>query len=241
MQPAYRRILLKLSGEALAGDAGFGLDENVLRQIAADIAEVSRAGVGIGIVVGGGNYYRGATGSSAIARTAGDSIGMLATMMNSLAVAEYLREAGVAAKVYSAVAMDKVADLFSAEEATKVCSEGTAVIIGGGTGNPFFTTDTAAALRAAEIGAEVIVKATKVDGIYDSDPVKNPAAVKFDTLTFSEALKRNLKIMDATALSFCLDQNIPVIVFKLMERGNLKRCIVEGLPVGTTVTAKEKL
>ncbi len=241
MQPAYRRILLKLSGEALAGDAGFGLDENVLRQIAADIAEVSRAGVGIGIVVGGGNYYRGATGSSAIARTAGDSIGMLATMMNSLAVAEYLREAGVATKVYSAVAMDKVADLFSAEEATKVCSEGTAVIIGGGTGNPFFTTDTAAALRAAEIGAEVIVKATKVDGIYDSDPVKNPAAVKFDTLTFSEALKRNLKIMDATALSFCLDQNIPVIVFKLMERGNLKRCIVEGLPVGTTVTAKEKL
>lgn len=230
----YKRILLKLSGEALGGDKGFGISSSVISSIAEEIAEVHNAGVEIGIVIGGGNILRGAT-TEGVSRVAGDAMGMLATVINSVALGEYLRKNGVDAKVLTAVNIDSVGDLFTPQRADESFKKGQVVIIAGGTGNPFFTTDTAAALRCAEIGADVLLKATKVDGIYDSDPFKNPSAVRFEQISHGEAIEKGLKVMDETAFSFCRVNSIPIIIFKLTDRGNLRKCI-EGQPVGSIIT-----
>jgi uridylate kinase len=230
----FRRVLLKLSGEALAGTAGHGIDPAICRQIAKEIAGVSNKETQIGIVIGGGNFMRGAT-TVAIERVVADTMGMLATVMNSLALANFLEEAGCPVKVLTAVAIEGAGDVYTPGRAREHLANGTVVIIAGGTGNPFFTTDTAAALRCAEIGAEILLKATKVDGIYDSDPMKNPQARKFERITHAEALERNLRIMDATAFSFCMENSIPIMVFKLLEKGNLRKSIL-GQKTGSIVT-----
>lgn len=229
----YKRILLKLSGEALAGSKGFGIDASIASQIADDIADIHSDGIQIGIVIGGGNMIRGAT-AQGVSRVAGDTMGMLATVINSIALKEYLESRNIPARVLNAVNIDKAGEFYTPELAIEYLNRGSVVILAGGTGNPYFTTDTAAALRCAEINAEVLLKATKVDGVYDSDPVKNPAAVRFETLSHSEALARGLKVMDGTAFSFCLENSIDIIVFKLLEKGNLRRC-VEGQPIGSIV------
>ncbi len=233
MNPAFKRILLKLSGEALAGGNGFGIDPATSAQVASEIAHVSRSGIQTAIVIGGGNFLRGAT-TDGVSRVAGDTMGMLATLINCIGFAQYLEKNGVAAKVLSAIEAQKAAECYTPRLANQYLSEGKVLLLAGGTGNPFFTTDTAAALRCAEIGADVILKATKVDGIYDSDPMKNPDAARFDKISHAEALSRNLKVMDATAFSFCMEQKIPIIIFKLLEKGNLKRCI-EGETVGSII------
>lgn len=233
MKPLYKRILLKLSGEALAGSRGFGIDPQITGQIADEIVEVHNAGVQIGIVIGGGNFLRGAT-AEGIPRVTADGMGMLATVINSLGLMEYLEKRGCPARVLTAGNLQGVGELFSRDKALSYLEKNQVVIIGGGTGNPYFTTDTAAALRCAEIGAEVILKATKVDGIYDSDPMKNPGAVRFEQISHKEALSRDLKVMDSTAFSFCMENSIPIIIFKLMEKGNLCRC-VEGQAAGSIV------
>jgi uridylate kinase len=234
-KPAWRRILLKLSGEALAGAASRGLDVEVCRAIAAEIVDVRAMGVQIGIVIGGGNFMRGAS-VYAIPRVTADTMGMLATVMNSLALAEFIKELGSPCRVMTAVGIEGAGEYFSGMQARDYLDKGDIVIIAGGTGNPFFTTDTAAALRAAEIGADVLLKATKVDGIYDSDPMKNPDAVKFPRLTHAEALSRRLGVMDATAFSFCMENKIPIIVFKMAQAGNLRTCLGGG-QVGSIITA----
>lgn len=233
MKPLYKRILLKLSGEALAGGRGFGIDPLVTGQIADEVVEVHKANVQIGIVIGGGNFLRGAT-VEGINRVTADAMGMLATVINSLGLMQYLQKRGCPAHVLTAVNLQGAGELYSPERAVSYLEKNHVVIIGGGTGNPFFTTDTAAALRCAEIGAEVILKATKVDGIYDSDPFKNPEAVRFDQITHKEALSRDLKVMDSTAFSFCMENSIPIIIFKLMEKGNLCRCVA-GQATGSIV------
>lgn len=233
MKPLYKRILLKLSGEALAGSKGFGIDPQITGQIADEIVEVHKAGVQVGIVIGGGNFLRGAT-AEGITRVTADAMGMLATVINSLGLMQYLQKRGCPAHVLTAVNLQGAGELYSSERAINYLEKNHVVIIGGGTGNPFFTTDTAAALRCAEIDAEVILKATKVDGIYDSDPIKNPEAVRFEQITHKEALSRDLKVMDSTAFSFCMENSIPIIIFKLMEKGNLCRC-VEGQAIGSIV------
>jgi uridylate kinase len=237
LKPVYKRILLKISGEALAGSKGFGLDPAIVSSIADDIREISLAGVQIGIVTGAGNIFRGGSADN-MDRTTADNIGMMATVINSLFLKQYLENKGLSACVMSAVPVPKVAEYFVAETAIRHLEKGDIVIVAGGTGNPFFTTDTAAALRCAEMKANVLLKATKVDGVYDSDPVKNPNAKKFDTITHADALAKNLKVMDATALSLCMENNIPIIVFKLLERGSLRTC-VEGRPIGTVVRKGE--
>ena len=233
IQSIYKRVLLKLSGEALGGEAAAVFDDAVIGRIAAEIKEVHDAGVEIGIVVGGGNIFRGAT-ARGIRRAEGDTIGMLATTVNSLVIREYLDGLGASACVLSAIDVPKAAEFFTRRAALSQLEKKRIVIIAGGTGNPFFTTDTAAALRCLEIEAEVFLKATKVDGIYDKDPVVNSDAKKFESISHEEALRRNLKIMDATAFSLCRDHGLPIIVFKLLEPGNLRKCI-EGAPVGTIV------
>lgn len=229
----FKRILLKLSGEALAGNKGFGIDPIIAEQIASEVADAVRAGVQVGIVIGGGNIIRGAT-AQGVSRVAGDAMGMLATVINSIAFGEHLRRGGIEARVLTAVHLDKAGEFYTPESAIEHLQKGRVVLLAGGTGNPFFTTDTAAALRCAEIDAEVILKATKVDGVYDSDPLKNPEAKRFNQISHAEALSRNLKVMDSTAFSFCMEQDIPIIVFKLLEKGNLAKCI-EGQPVGSIV------
>jgi uridylate kinase len=234
----YQRILLKLSGEVLR-DPGSGdcLADGVLAEMAAQIKAVRKMGVQVGVVIGGGNIFRGMKGQDrGFGRAHGDNMGMLATMINSLALQSALETAGVPAKTLSASAMPALAELFTFRRAIELLEAGTVVLIGGGTGNPFFTTDSAAALRAAEIGAQVLLKATKVDGIYDADPVRNPKAVKFDRLTYSEALARRLKVMDAAAFSLCMDNQIPILVFDFFKRGELLR-VVRGEKTGTLVTA----
>jgi len=230
----YRRVLLKLSGEALAGGAGRGIDPGVCGAIASEIAGIRRMGVQTGIVIGGGNIMRGAEASS-IDRVTADTAGMLATVINSLALADFLDKAGCPCAVLTAVSIEGAGRRFSAGLARRLLAKGAVVIIAGGTGNPFFTTDTAAALRCAEIGAEALLKATKVDGVYDSDPVKNPKSRKFAGLTHADALARKLRVMDATAFSFCMENNIPIIVFKLLQKGNLRK-VIEGKQVGSLVT-----
>ena len=235
-EPKYQRILLKLSGEALGGKSGFGIDPDSVGDMARQIREVRELGVEVVIVIGGGNIFRGAIGSErGIERATADYMGMLATVINALALQDALEKEGVATRVQSAITMHQVAEAFIRRRAVRHLEKGRVVIFGGGTGNPYFSTDTAAALRANEIGAEVILKATKVDGIYDSDPKKNPAAKRYTQLTYLEALQRQLKVMDSTAFSLCMDNKMPIIVFDLFKEHNLRR-VVTGEKVGTLVT-----
>src|SRR4051812_44270930 len=235
-QPKYRRILLKLSGEALGGEMGFGISSESVQSMALQIQEVRELGVQVVIVIGGGNIFRGVSGSErGIERATGDYMGMLATVINSLALQDALEKLGVATRVQSAITMHQVAEAFIRRRAVRHLEKGRVVIFGGGTGNPFFSTDTAAALRANEIGAEVILKATKVDGIYDSDPKKNPKAKRFTQISYLDALQKQLKVMDSTAFSLCMDNKMPIIVFDFFKPHNLRR-VVMGEKVGTLVT-----
>jgi uridylate kinase len=233
--PKYQRILLKLSGEALGGQAGTGIDAESVTDMARQIREVRELGVEVVVVIGGGNIFRGLQGSErGIERATGDYMGMLATVINALALQDALEKQGVATRVQSAITMHQVAEAFIRRRAVRHLEKGRVVIFGGGTGNPFFSTDTAAALRANEIGAEVILKATKVDGIYDSDPKKNPSAKRYTQLTYLDALQRQLKVMDSTAFSLCMDNKMPIIVFDLFKPHNLRK-VVMGEKVGTLV------
>lgn len=237
-QPRYRRILLKLSGEALMGEQGYGIDYSVLDSIAEEIKEIHGLGVEVAIVIGGGNIFRGLAASArGMERASADYMGMLATVLNALALQNALENKGVYTRVQSAIEMRELAEPYIRRRAVRHLEKKRVVIFGAGTGNPYFTTDTAAALRAMEIGAEVIMKATKVDGVYSADPVKDPSAVKYDRLTYIEVLQKNLGVMDATAISLCMDNNLPIIVFNLNVRGNIKR-IVSGEDVGTLVTGR---
>ncbi|MBD3240915.1 MAG: UMP kinase [Chitinivibrionales bacterium] len=232
---SYRRVLLKLSGEALAGEGTTTIDPAVCAALAAEIAELHAAGVQFGIVIGGGNISRGATlAMDGMERTSADAVGMLATVINCLMMQAFLEQAGVPAVTMSAYAIPKATEAFTAREALRHLADGRVVLAAGGTGNPYFTTDTAAALRCAEMRADALLKATKVDGVYDSDPLTNPNAVKLERIGYDEALARNLRVMDRTAFSFCMEQNIPIVVFKL-ARGNLRKCI-EGERIGSIVT-----
>ena len=236
LKAKYRRILLKLSGEALGGDNGVGISPEAVHEMARQIAEVRQMGVQVVVVAGGGNIYRGAAGGErGIERATGDYMGMLATVINSLALQDALEKLGVETRVQSAINMSQVAEPFIRRRAVRHLEKDRVVIFGGGTGNPYFSTDTAAALRANEIGAEVILKATKVDGIYDSDPKTNPKARRYDQISYLEALGKQLKVMDSTAFSLCMDNKMPIIVFDLFKAHNLKR-VVLGEQVGTLVT-----
>lgn len=233
--PYYKRILLKLSGEALAGEQGFGIDPVVIKGIAAEIHEVVEMGVEVALVIGGGNIFRGlAASSQGMDRASADYMGMLATVMNSLAMQDALEKEGVNTRVQSAIEMQEVAEPYIRRRAIRHLEKGRVVIFGAGTGNPYFTTDTAASLRAMEINADVILKATKVDGIYTADPKKDANAVKIPELTYLEVLKQGLQVMDATATSLCMDNNLPIVVFDLTQRGNIKK-VVMGETIGTTV------
>ena len=233
----YRRILLKLSGEALGGELGIGICPEAVQDMARQVQEVRGLGVELVIVIGGGNIFRGLSGSErGIERATGDYMGMLATIINSLALQDALEKLGVATRVQSAITMHQVAEPFIRRRAVRHLEKGRVVIFGGGTGNPYFSTDTAAALRANEIGAEVILKATKVDGIYDSDPKKNPKAKRYAQITYQEALLKRLMVMDSTAFSLCQDNKMPIIVFDLFKAHNLRK-VVLGEKVGTLVTS----
>jgi len=233
--PRYRRILLKLSGEALGGEQGIGICPEAAHDIARQIGEVRELGTEVVVVIGGGNIIRGQPASErGIERATGDYMGMLATVINSLALQDALEKSGVATRVQSAITMSQVAEPFIRRRAMRHLEKGRVVIFGGGTGNPYFSTDTAAALRANEIGAEVILKATKVDGIYDSDPKKNPKATRFQRITYLDALQKQLKVMDSTAFSLCMDNRMPIIVFNMFVPHNLRR-VVQGEEVGTVV------
>jgi uridylate kinase len=232
----YGRILLKLSGEAVGGESGIGISPEAIQDMAQQIREVRDLGVQVVVVVGGGNIFRGLPGSErGIERATGDYMGMLATVINALALQDALEKLGVATRVQSAITMAQVAEAFIRRRAVRHLEKGRVVIFGGGTGNPYFSTDTAAALRANEIGAEVILKATKVDGIYDCDPKKNPKAKRYSQITYLEALQRQLKVMDSTAFSLCMDNKMPIIVFELFRPHNLRK-VVLGEKVGTLVT-----
>jgi uridylate kinase len=233
---AYRRILLKLSGEALMGPDAFGYNAETMAGFVRQIDAVAGLGVQIGIVVGGGNLFRGATGAlSGMDRATADSMGMLATVMNALALKDALMVAGVPARVMTAVTIAHVGEAFERDAAVRHLEAGRVVIFGGGTGNPFFTTDTASALRAAEIGADLMLKATKVDGVYTADPKKDPSAVKYDHLTFDEAIAKNLGVLDTAAFALCREQKIPLQVFSIFKEDALQR-VVRGEPEGTLVT-----
>jgi len=235
-QPKYSRVLLKLSGEALGGESGLGIRPEAVQSMADQIREVRELGVQVVVVVGGGNIFRGISGSEqGIERATGDYMGMLATVINALALQDALEKLGVATRVQSAITMAQIAEAFIRRRAVRHLEKGRVVIFGGGTGNPYFSTDTAAALRANEIGAEVILKATKVDGIYDSDPKKNPQAKRFSKITYLDALQKQLKVMDSTAFSLCMDNKMPIIVFDLFRPHNFRR-VVLGEKVGTLVT-----
>jgi uridylate kinase len=235
-RPKYSRILLKLSGEALGGPMGLNISPEAVAGMAAQIREVRDLGVQVVIVVGGGNIFRGLSGSKrGIERATGDYMGMLATIINGLALQDALEKIGVPTRVQSAISMSQVAEPFIRRRAVRHLEKGRVVIFGGGTGNPYFSTDTAAALRANEIGAEVVLKATKVDGIYDSDPKENPKAKRYSQIRYAEALQKQLKVMDSTAFSLCMDNKMPIIVFDLFRPHNLKR-VVMGEKVGTLVT-----
>ncbi len=234
-QPVYKRILLKVSGEALMGERGYGIDPMVLNKFAEEIKEVHELGVQIGIVIGGGNIYRGVDAvAEGIDKIVGDQMGMLATVINALALQSALEKKGVMTRLQTAIVMEQIAEPFIRRRAIRHLEKGRVVIFAAGTGNPYFTTDTAAALRAAEIKAEVILKGTRVDGIYDSDPEKNPNAIKFDQISYLDILKLDLKVMDLTAITLCRENNLPIIVFNMNVPGNLKRIIL-GENVGTKV------
>ncbi|HXU89826.1 MAG TPA: UMP kinase [Methylomirabilota bacterium] len=236
-RPAYRRIVLKLSGEALAGSLGYGIDPPVLDRIGEEVREVADLGVQVAIVIGGGNIFRGVAASAAgMDRATADYMGMLATIINALALQDSLEKAGVQTRVLSAIEMRAVAEPYIRRRAIRHLEKGRVVIFAAGTGNPFFTTDTAGALRAVEIGADAIIKATKVDGVYSADPKVDPAARRLERLTYIEVLNRGLGVMDTTAISLCMDNKLPIVVFDLMQAGNIKR-IVLGEPVGSTVSS----
>ncbi len=233
--PVYKRILLKLSGEALAGQQGYGIDPEVIAAIAGEIKEVLDLGVEVALVIGGGNIFRGVAASSkGMDRASADYMGMLATVMNSLALQDALEKQGVETRVQSAIEMQEVAEPYIRRRAVRHLQKGRVVIFAAGTGNPYFTTDTAASLRAMEINAEVIIKATKVDGVYSADPAKDPEAVKLPELTYLEVLKRGLQVMDATATSLCMDNDLPIVVFDLTTPGNIQK-VVLGENIGTIV------
>ena len=234
-QPVYKRVLLKLSGEALMGDDAYGINRATLERIVAEVAEVVRMGVELGIVIGGGNIFRGvALGAAGMDRATADYMGMLATVMNALALQDAMRQIGVASRVQSALNIEQVVEPYIRGKAMRYLEEGKVVIFGAGTGNPFFTTDTAAALRGMEMNVDIVLKATKVDGVYTDDPNVNPDAMRYKRVTFDEAIVKNLKIMDATALTLCRDQNLPVSVFSIVKLGALKRVIL-GEDEGTLV------
>ncbi len=231
----YQRILLKLSGEALAGEQGYGIDPQVITGIAAEIKEVAELGVQVALVIGGGNIFRGlAASSKGMDRASADYMGMLATVMNSLAMQDALEKQGVVTRVQSAIEMQQVAEPYIRRRAVRHLEKGRVVIFSAGTGNPYFTTDTAASLRAMEINAEVILKATKVDGVYTADPKKDSAAEKLPELSYLDVLQQGLQVMDATATSLCMDNNLPMIIFDLTRRGNIKK-VVLGEQIGTIV------
>lgn len=234
----YKRILLKLSGEALMGSQGHGIDLTVIDKIASEIKEVAGNGIEVAVVIGGGNIFRGLSAAAkGMERASADYMGMLATVLNALALQNTLENKGVATRVQSAIEMRELAETYIRRRAVRHLEKKRVVIFAAGTGNPYFTTDTAAALRAMEIGAEVIMKATKVDGVYSADPVKDPSAVKYDRLSYLDVLQKNLKVMDATAISLCMDNNLPIIVFNLNVPGNIKK-IVAGESLGTLVTGR---
>jgi uridylate kinase len=233
LQPKYKRILLKLSGESLAGKETHGIDFETVLKICKPIKECSDMGVEIGVVVGGGNFWRGRS-SGQMDRTRADHMGMLATTINALGVADALEQLGVQVRVQTAIAMQQIAEPYIRNRAVRHLEKGRVVVFGCGTGNPFFSTDTAAALRAAEIDANIILKATMVDGVYDCDPKKNKNAVKFDSISFMDVLNKNLQVMDSTAASLCKDNNIPILVFSIQEPENIKRAIC-GESIGTIV------
>jgi uridylate kinase len=235
--PAYRRILLKLSGEALMGEKMYGIDPAVTSQIAHDVQDIQSLGVETAIVIGGGNIFRGVAASArGMDRATGDYMGMLATVINALALQDALERQGVLTRVMSAIEMRAVSEPFIRRRAIRHLEKGRAVIFAAGTGNPYFTTDTAAALRAMEIKADVIMKATKVDGIYSADPMKDPTAERYDRISYLQVLERRLQVMDATAISLCMDNRLPILVFNLRTPGNLRRAVL-GEPIGSTVSA----
>ena len=235
--PFYKKILLKLSGEALMGDQEFGISSDVIASYAKQIKEIVDLGVEISIVIGGGNIFRGLSGAAqGVDRVTADHMGMLATVINSLALQNSIEKLGVPTRVQTAIEMPKVAEPFIKRRAQRHLEKGRVVIFGAGTGNPYFTTDTAEALRAIEMETDVVIKATKVDGIYDKDPVKYPDAKKYETVTYNEVLAKDLKVMDATAISLCRENKLPIIVFNSLIEGNLKK-VVMGEHIGTTVVA----
>ena len=235
--PIYKRVLLKLSGEALMGDAPFGIDPTVTAQIAHEVSEIQQLGVQTAIVIGGGNLFRGLAASArGMDRATGDYMGMLATVINALALQDALEHQGVLTRVASAIEMRAVAEPFIRRRAVRHLEKGRVVIFAAGTGNPYFTTDTAASLRAMEMKADVLLKATRVDGIYTADPMTTPDAERYERISYLQVLERGLKIMDVTAISLCMDNKLPIVVFNLRTPGNMRRVIM-GDPVGTTVTA----
>ena len=236
-EPKFKRIVLKLSGEALRNTIdGDPIDASILETVCKEVKEVSEAGVEIGLVIGGGNIFRGLNGSEmrGIDRTTGDYMGMLSTVINGLAIMDCLEKMGVTVRLQSAIPMDKLAEPFILRRATRHLERGRVVIFAGGTGNPYFSTDTTAALRASEIGADILFKATKVDGIYDKDPVKEPDAIKYDHIPYMSALKQGLKIMDSTAFSLCMENKMPILVFSMQESGSILKAVM-GESIGTLV------
>jgi len=234
-KPVYKRVLLKLSGEALLGKSSFGIDNDVVKVIAAEIKQVVALGVQVAVVIGGGNIFRGVEASAeGMNRVSADYMGMLATVINGLALQNYLRDVGVPTRVQSAIEMREVAEPFIIGRALRHLEKGRVVIFAAGTGNPYFTTDTTASLRALEVEADVLLKATKVDGVYDKDPVKFDDAIVFDTISYTDVLTKNLKVMDSTAISMCRDNSLPIVVFNLEKRGNITGVIC-GKTIGTSV------
>ena len=237
----YKRILLKLSGESLMGTKGFGIDNKVLEFFAKEVKKVHDVGAEVGLVIGGGNIYRGlSAGSQGIDRATGDYMGMLATMINSLALQNAIEKTGITTRLMSAIKMEAIAEPYIRRRAIRHLEKGRVVILGSGTGHPYFSTDTAASLRAVEIGADVIIKGTRVNGVFDSDPEKNHDAVKFDSITYMEILKKNLRIMDLTAVSLCQENNLPMIVFNMDIKDNLYK-LVKGENVGTVIYDETKV
>jgi uridylate kinase len=238
--PKYKRIILKVTGEVFAGPHKFGIDGQTVKDFAEEIKEVKELGCELALVIGGGNIFRGAVASEiGMDRASADTMGMLATVINSLALQDALEKLGVSTRVLSAIEMRQVAEPYIRRRATRHLEKGRVVIFAGGTGNPYFTTDTTASLRAMEVGAEVILKATKVAGVFDADPFKDHGAKKFEELTYIEVLNRELKVMDSTAISLCMDNQLPIIVFNIMEKGNIKR-VVSGDPIGTLVSGGKR-
>ena len=236
-QPAYKRVLLKLSGEALMGDDPFGINRSTIERMVADVAEVANLGVELAVVIGGGNIFRGvAPGAQGMDRATADYMGMLATVMNALALADAMRQQGITARVMSAIGIEQVVEPYVRPKALQYLEEGKVVVFAAGTGNPYFTTDTAAALRAMEIKAEVILKGTKVDGIYTADPMIDKTATKFDRISYLQVIDKGLRVMDSTAITLCMDNRLPIIIFNLRTPGNLRRTVM-GEPVGSIVTA----